>query len=140
MFHSWNCFVSLRFLSAETYTSDWTGWVSKLIFPFGKIWHEVYTENTRMFWEDNVFYLPTEAPRAKEKSNSTGIKLSTELVICNHLIFKQITWKRLPGCALLFFVNLHWLLIHRTRLPFGLRLWLWISIKRFFFLPGMNKI
>ena len=35
------------------------------------------------------FYLPTEAaPRAKEKSNSTGIKLSTELVICNHLIFK----------------------------------------------------
>lgn len=81
-------FVSLRFLSAETYTSDWTGWVSKLIFPFGKIWHEVFTENTRMFWEDNFFYLPTEAPRAKEKSNSTGIKLSTELVICNHLIFK----------------------------------------------------
>lgn len=53
------------------------------------MWYEVYNENTRMSWEDKFLhaYWGAESEK-KEKSNSTGIKLSTELVSGNHLILK----------------------------------------------------
>lgn len=49
------CFFKISFCWDLYIRLNWMG-VSKLIFPFGKIWHEVYTENTRMFWEDNFFW------------------------------------------------------------------------------------
>ena len=51
-----------------------------------------FTTKTLECPEKINFYMPTEAPRAKKKkgrrrrSNSTSIKLSTELASGNHLI------------------------------------------------------